>query len=57
MSSSLEELLHTEGSDDAVADAQALMVLVIGSCMVTSLLGGSAAVVDRLPEMVRPRPL
>ena len=54
---SLEELLHAEGSDDAVADAQALMVLVIGSCMVTSLLGGSAAVVDRLPAMVRPRPL
>jgi len=49
----LESLLRAEGSDAPATDAQATMVLVIGACLVTSLLGGSPTVTDRLPDLVR----
>ncbi|GAA3436582.1 TetR family transcriptional regulator [Kutzneria kofuensis] len=47
---SLEELLRAE--DRPAIDAQAIMTLIIGACMVTSLAGGSPAVTARLPELV-----
>ncbi|QUQ68210.1 TetR/AcrR family transcriptional regulator [Kutzneria sp. CA-103260] len=55
--SSLESLLRAEGASDPAKDAQATMVLVIGACMVTSLLGGSPAITDRLPDLLRTNPI
>ncbi len=52
--STLESLLAAEGSADPAKDAQATMILVIGSCLVTSLLGGAPTVIDRLPDLLRP---
>lgn len=53
---SLESLLRTEGRLHPTHDAQATMLLVIGACMVTSLLGGSPAITARLPTLVRTNP-
>jgi AcrR family transcriptional regulator len=52
----LESLLQAEGSPTPTKDAQATMVLVIGACLVTSLLGASPTITDRLPDLLRPNP-
>ncbi|MFI9380394.1 TetR/AcrR family transcriptional regulator [Kutzneria sp. NPDC052558] len=52
--STLESLLRAEGSATPAIDAQATMVMVIGACLVTSLLGGSSPVLDRLPDLLHP---
>jgi AcrR family transcriptional regulator len=50
---SLEDLLRAEGRP--AADAQAIMVLIIGSCLVTSLLGSSPTITQRLPDLLSPK--
>ncbi|EWM13197.1 TetR/AcrR family transcriptional regulator [Kutzneria sp. 744] len=47
---SLEELLVQEGRP--AGDAQAIMTLIIGACMVTSLAGGASSVTARLPDLL-----
>jgi len=46
----LEELLRAEGRP--ATDAQAIMTLIIGACLVTSLSGGAPALTERLAELV-----